>query len=115
MYYIMCDIQGLFVAKRIKTVYNVETKTIVEYINNIQYEIVKISNTQYLTKQTNLESGSVVQLMFFNSLGDNYFSSSDNGIDNMFYNKCGELVHNWSIPIDAENNITNAHAILVRV
>ena len=111
----MSDIQGKFVAKRIKTTYNVETKTIKEYINNIQYEIVKISNTQYLTKQTNLESGSITQLMFFSSSGDNYFSSSDNGIDNMFYSKCGELVHNWSIPINSENNITNAHAILVRV
>lgn len=111
----MCNIQGLFIAKRIKTVYNVETKTIEEYINNIQYEILKISNTQYLTKQTNLESGSVVQLMFFSSSHDNYFSSSDNGIDNMFFNDCGNLVHNWSIPIDTENNLTNAHAILVKI
>ena len=111
----MSDIQGLFVAKRIKTIYNVETKTIQEYIDNIEYQIIKISNTQYLTKQTNLESGSIVQLMFFSSFGDNYYSSSDNGIDNMFYTKCGELVHNWSIPIDSKNNITNAHAILVRV
>ena len=111
----MCDIQGLFVAKRIKTVYNVETGVIEEFVNNIQYEIIKISNIQYLTKQTNLESGSVVQLMFFSSSCDNYFSSSDNGIDNMFYNKCGEFVHNWSIPIDTENNIINAHAVLVRL
>jgi len=111
----MKDIQGLFIAKRIKTVYNTETKTIEEYINNIQYEIVKISGYQYLTKQTNLESGSVVQLMFFSSSHENYFSSSDNGIDNMFFNDCGELVHNWSIPIDSENNLINAHAILVRV
>lgn len=111
----MCDIQGTFVAKRIKTVFNVETKTIEEYINNIEYQIVKISNTQYLTKQTNLESGSVVQLMFFSSSDNNYFSTSDNGIDNMFYSKCGELIHNWSIPIDEENNIINAHAVLVRV
>ncbi len=111
----MCDIQGLFVAKRIKTVYNIETKTIEEYINYIKYEIVKISNTQYLTKQTNLESGSIVQLMFFSSSGDNYFSSSDNGIDNIFFSPCGELIHNWSVPIDDENNITNAHAILVKM
>lgn len=115
MYYIMSDIQGIFIAKRIKTVYNVETKTIKEYINNIQYEIIKISNTQYLIKQTNLESGSIVQLLFFSSSNDNYFSSSDNGIDNIFFNNCGELVHNWSIPINSENNITNAHSILIKI
>jgi hypothetical protein len=111
----MKDIQGIFIAKRIKTVYNVETKTIKEYKNNIQYEIIKISNTQYLTKQTNLESGSIIQLLFFISSNDNYLSSSDNGIDNMFFNDCGKLVHNWSIPIDAINNLTNAHAILDKI
>lgn len=111
----MSEIQGLFIAKRIKTIYNIETKTVTEYLDNIQYEIVKISNTQYLTKQINLESGNIVQLMFFSSSHNNYFSSSDNGIDNIFYNNCGELVHNWSIPIDTENNLINAHAILVKI
>lgn len=109
------DIQGLFIAKRIKTVYNTETKIINEYMNDIQYEIIKISNIQYLIKQTNLESGNITELMFFNSSHNNYFSSSDNGIDNIFFNDCGELVHNWSIPIDTENNLINAHAVLVKV
>lgn len=105
---------GKYLAQRVKTVYNVETKETNEYLNDIEYTITKISNIQYLAIQTNLNSGSVVELLFFKS-NDGYFSSSDDGIDNLFYNNCGELVHNWSIPIDSENNLINAHAILHRV
>lgn len=111
----MSDIQGLYIAKRVKTIFNTETKIINEYLNNIQYEIIKISVAQYLIKQTNLESGSITQMMFFSSSHNNYYSSSDYGIDNIFYNDCDKLIHNWSIPIDAENNLTNAHAVLEKI
>ena len=110
----MSCICGKFIAQRIKTIYNVETNSINEYLNDIEYIITKITNTQYLMKQTNLNSGSVINLLLFKS-NDGYLSSSDSGIDNLFYNDCGELVHNWSIPIDADNNLTNAHAVLYRI
>lgn len=114
----MCElnIEGNYIAERIKTVYNTDTKITNEYLDNIEYEITKISNNQYLTRQTNLNSGTVVNLMFFKSdLTIGYLSSSDNGIDNLFYNKNSELIHNWSIPIDEKNNLTNAHAILKKI
>lgn len=110
----MTCICGKFIAQRTKTVYNVETNSVNEYLNNIEYIITKITDTQYLIKQTNLNSGSVVNLLFFKS-NDIYLSSSDSGIDNLFYNGCGELIHNWSIPIDTDNNLTNAHAVLYRI
>ena len=115
----MCDksIEGFFLASRVKTVFNTETKSVEEYFNDIEYEIIKLNgNSQYLVKQTNLNSGSIAQLIFFKSNhAVGYLSSSDNGIDNIFYNELGELVHNWSIPIDSNGNLTNAHAILYRI
>lgn len=114
----MCDksIEGSFIASRVKTIFNTETKVVNEYLNDIEYEIVKLNDSQYLTKQTNLNSGSIISLMFFKSNPSvGYLSSSDSGIDNLFFNDNGELVHNWSIPIDTDNNLTNAHAILKRI
>jgi hypothetical protein len=110
----MSDVEGTYIAKRIKTIFNIKTQTIDEYLDDIKYEIIKIYDSQYLMKQTNLVSGSVVNLMFFKS-NKGYLSSSDNGIDNMFYNKCGELVHNWSIPIDSDNKLVNSHSILYKI
>jgi len=44
----MSCICGKFIAQRIKTVYNIETNSINEYLNDIEYIITKITNTQYL-------------------------------------------------------------------
>lgn len=110
----MSDIEGTYIAKRIKTIFNIKTQKIDEYLDDIKYEIIKIYDSQYLMKQTNLVSGSVVNLMFFKS-NEEYLSSSDDGIDNMFYNECGELVHNWSIPIDSDNKLVNSHSILYKI
>ena len=110
----MCCIVGKFFGKRIKTIFNVETNCVNEYFNDIECLITQITEHQYLMKQTNLESGSIVYLMFFKSDTD-YLSSSDSGIDNLFFNEFNELVHNWSIPINSENNLTNAHTVLYRI
>ena len=110
----MCCIVGKYLSKRIKTIYNVKTGIVNEYFDDIEYLITKITKSQYLVKQTNLKTHSVVYLMFFKS-EKGYLSSSDNGIDNLYYNKSNELVHNWSIPINSENNLTNAHSVLYRI
>lgn len=107
----MKSIIGSYLGKRVKTVYNVETQKVDEYLDDIEYLIVKLNESQYLIKQTNLNSKSIIYLMFFKS-DNGYFSSSDNGIDNIFFNEHNELVHNWSIPIDSDNNLINAHTIL---
>jgi hypothetical protein len=71
---------GKFFGIRIKTVYNVNSQTVSEYKNDIEYQISQITDIQYLVKQINLNSGSIVELLFFkNNTG--YLSSSDNGID----------------------------------
>lgn len=108
------DLEGKFIGNRIKTVYNTNTKITQEYQNQIEYEIVKLSTVQYLVKQTNLNSGNIIELLFFkNNTG--FLSSSDNGIDNIYLTCCSKFVHNWSIPIDSEGNLINAHTVLDRI
>ena len=108
------ELEGKFIGNRIKTVYNTNTTVTQEYINEIEYKIIKLTNVQYLVKQTNLNSGSIVELLFFkNNTG--FLSSSDNGIDNIYLSCCNNFVHNWSIPIDSEGNLTNAHTVLDRI
>ena len=108
------DLKGKFFGTRTKSVYNIYTQTIQEYKNNIEYEIKKISNVQYLVKQTNLEKESTIMLIFFkNNTG--YTSSSVGGIDNIYLNCCDNFIHDWSIPIDLDGNLTNSHTVLNKI
>jgi hypothetical protein len=108
------DLNGKFFGIRIKTIYNTNTKQTQIYQNDIEYVITKISDVQYLVVQTNLNSGNSIELMFFkNNTG--YLSSSANGIDNIYLTCCNNFIHNWSIPVDSEGNLTNAHTKLDRI
>lgn len=105
---------GVFIGRRIKTVYNVNSETTIEYLTDIKYTVKKITENQYLVIQYDLANGNTVNLLFFkNNTG--YLSTSDNGIDNIFEKCSGELIHAWSIPIDSNGNLTNAYTILNRV
>ena len=105
---------GKFFGIRIKTVYNVNSQIVSEYKNDIEYQISQITDIQYLVKQINLNNGSIVELLFFkNNVG--YLSSSDNGIDNIYLGECDNYIHNWSIPIDSNGNLTNSHTVMNRV
>lgn len=110
----MTCLNGNYKAKRIKTVYNTKTGTKQEYCDEIKYNISKIAKNQYLVKQTNLSSGNITELMFCKS-NNGYLSSSDYGIDNMYFNKDNKLIHNWSIPIDSNGDLMNAHAVLCKI
>ena len=73
---------GNFFGIRIDTFYNVNSQTVSEYKNDIEYQISQITDIQYLVKQINLNNGSIVELLFLkNNVG--YLSSSANGIDNI--------------------------------
>ena len=110
----MSQIEGTFIGRRIKTEYNTNTNLVVDYIVDIKYNIKQISEFQVLVSQYNLSNGNIYELLFFkNETG--FFSSSQTGIDNIFLNKDNELIHQWSIPIDSNGVLTNAHAILNRV
>ena len=107
----MCDLEGIFFGLRKKIVYNINNNTIEEFINKIEYNIIKINETQYLAKQKNLENDSVITLLLFKN-NDGFFSGSAGGIDNIYFTNCGNIIHSWSIPEDSNGNITNATTIL---
>lgn len=110
----MSDIEGSYIARRIKTIYNTNTQTISEFIVDISYKIKKITEIQYLVTQVNLSNGDIVELLFFKN-NNGFLSTSDNGIDNIFFSENNELIHNWSIPINSDGDLTNASAVLEKL
>ncbi len=105
-------IEGNYVGLRVKTIYNTLTQESSEEISNMRYEITKITNNQYLVNQTNLDSGSKYQLLFFRT-NTGYLSSSLDGIDNIFFDDCDcSLIHSWSDPISSEGILYNARTVL---
>ena len=105
---------GIFIGRRIKTIYNVNSNVVTEYVADIKYTVKKLTEHQYLVNQYDMSNGSIVNLLFFkNNVG--YLSTSDNGIDNIYENCLGEKIHSWSIPIDSDGNLTNAYTVLNRV
>ena len=105
---------GNYVGTRVLTIYNTVTKEAKEEISNIRIEITKITDNQYLMNQTNLNSGSTNQLLFFRT-NTEYLSSSLTGIDSLFFDDCDcdcDLIHSWSQPISSEGILYNARTIL---
>ncbi len=110
----MCNqsIVGNYVGTRVLTIYNTVTKEVSEEISNIRIEITKITNNQYLMNQTNLNSGSTNQLLFYKT-NTEYLSSSLTGIDSLFFDDCNcNLIHSWSFPITSEGILYNAITVL---
>ena len=110
----MChqSLVGNYVGTRVKTIYNTQTQESSEEIANMRYEISQITESQYLVNQTNLDSGSNYQLLFF-CTNTGYLSSSLGGIDNIFYDDCDcSLIHSWSQPISSEGILYNARIVL---
>jgi hypothetical protein len=110
----MCNqsIVGNYVGTRVKTIYNTVTKEASEEISNMRYEITKITDSQYLMNQMNLDNGNTYQLLFFRT-NTGYLSSSLEGIDNLFFDDCDcSLIHSWSDPISSEGILYNARIVL---
>lgn len=108
------DLEGKYCGTRIKTIYNTNTKITEEFKNDMEYDIIKLSDVQYLVRQTNLNEENTIELMFFkNNTG--FLSSSVGGIDNIYLSCCNNYVHNWSNPIDSNGNLTNAYITLDKV
>jgi hypothetical protein len=107
-------LEGEYIATRIETVFDINTLIIEEKIAEIEYIITKITDVQYLVKQINKFNGNIDYLLFFKNT-NGFLSSSLGGIDNIYLNCNGELVHSWSIPANSKNKIINASATLKRI
>jgi len=110
----MCNqsLVGNYVGIRTKTIYNTVTQESSEQITNMRYQISQITESQYLVNQTNLDSGSNNQLLFF-CTNTGYLSSSLGGIDNIFFDDCDcSLIHSWSQPITSDGILYNAKIVL---
>ncbi len=107
-------LEGNYIATRIKTIFNIDEQTFTEQITEIEYNIRKITDTQYLVIQTNLFNDDIDYLLFFEN-ENGFLSSSLGGIDNIYKNCDDDFVHSWSIPVNSENELINASAVLKKI
>lgn len=107
--------KGKFVADRIITEYNTIKKKITKSVVKIEYEIYKVGRSEYLMKQYEPLTGSIIDILFVkNSKG--YISASDSeGVDILFFDKDNNLIHNWTDKINSKGILKNAHAVLKKV
>jgi len=107
--------KGKFIANRVITEYNTITKKIKHIETKITYEIFKVGKYEYLMKQYEPSTNTVIEILFVKNAGG-YISSSDpKGVDNLYFNKDNNLIHSWTDKKNSDYVLTNAYAVLEKI
>ena len=107
--------KGKFIANRVITEYNIITKKITKSVVKIEYIICKVGKSEYLMKQFEPSTGSIINILFVKN-SEGYISASDSkGIDNLFFDKDNNLIHSWTDKKNSFEILTNAYAVLKKV
>ncbi len=104
-------IEGSYIAQIKAINFNTKTKKISTNYSNAMYKISQVSDVEYLVEITSLVSTYNQTLLFFEDSNKNGYtsaSSSYGGIDRIFFDTKGNLIHRWSSPIDKDGIISNA-------
>jgi hypothetical protein len=110
--------EGIYVGRRVKTVYNVITNKVEDFITEIEIIIELVSPCQYIVFQKDLSNGRVIKLLCLLNPDNNLFSTSVGGFDLISFNsnQCTDSIeHIWTIPIDDSDNLVNACTTLYRI